>query len=363
MSEADSGDKPHEPTRKKLEDARKKGEIPRSADLTTAAAYAGFLLFSLSLGSHALIRLGAELQGLIDRAPQRAQDMFGGGLQAGTGGVILSVLLSVMPWFLAPALMAALATAAQRSFLFTGSRLKPKLSRISIIANARNRFGRRGLFEFFKSFAKLLLFSAILGIFLLGRTDEILGAVALEPGQASGRMVALVADFLKIVTVIALAIGGIDLLWQRAEHLRRNRMSHKELMDEHKQLEGDPHVKQQRRQRGQEIALNKMLADVPGADVVIVNPSHYAVALKWSRKPGSAPVCVAKGVDEIAARIREIASQSGVPIHRDPPTARALHAAVPIGEEIRPEHFAAVAVAIRFADEMSRKRRSWGRMT
>ncbi len=176
-------------------------------------------------------------------------------------------------------------------------------------------------------------------------------------------MVALVADFLKIVTVIALAIGGIDLLWQRAEHLRRNRMSHKELMDEHKQLEGDPHVKQQRRQRGQEIALNKMLADVPGADVVIVNPSHYAVALKWSRKPGSAPVCVAKGVDEIAARIREIASQSGVPIHRDPPTARALHAAVPIGEEIRPEHFAAVAVAIRFADEMSRKRRSWGRMT
>jgi flagellar biosynthetic protein FlhB len=104
-----------------------------------------------------------------------------------------------------------------------------------------------------------------------------------------------------------------------------------------------------------------MLLDVPKADVVIVNPMHYAVALSWSRKPGSAPTCVAKGVDEVAALIRERAALAGVPIHRDPPTARAIHAAVQIGQEIMPDHYRAVAAALRFATEMRRKarERSW----
>ena len=129
-------------------------------------------------------------------------------------------------------------------------------------------------------------------------------------------------------------------------------------MDEAKASEGDPHVKQQRRQKGYEIAMNQMLADVPKADVVVVNPTHYAVALKWSRLPGEAPVCVAKGVDEIAAQIREVAMEAGVPIHRDPPTARAIHATVRIGEEIRPEHYQAIAAAIRFAEKMRARMRA-----
>jgi flagellar biosynthetic protein FlhB len=156
-----------------------------------------------------------------------------------------------------------------------------------------------------------------------------------------------------------LVIGGIDYMWQYQEHLRKNRMSHKEMMDEFKQNEGDPHMKQQRRQKGYEIAMNQMLADVPEADVVIVNPTHYAVALKWSRLPGEAPVCVAKGVDEIAARIREAAAEAGVPIHRNPPTARALHASVDIGHEILPDQYQAVAAAIRFAEMMRKKARNF----
>ena len=138
-------------------------------------------------------------------------------------------------------------------------------------------------------------------------------------------------------------------------------MSRKELTDESKDAEGDPYMKQKRRQKGQEIASKQMIQDVPNADVVIVNPTHYAVALKWSRLPGDVPVCVAKGVDEIAARIREKAQESAVPIHSDPPTARALHAVVEIGQEIPPENYRAVAAAIRFADEIRRKAK--GRVT
>ena len=161
--------------------------------------------------------------------------------------------------------------------------------------------------------------------------------------------------FLGIVLALSLAIGGLDYGWQRLSHTRRNRMSRQEVLDEHKSTEGDPHMKQQRRQRGMEIAMNQMLADVPKADVVIVNPTHYAVALAWDRAAGGAPVCVAKGVDEIAARIREAAARAGVPLHSDPPTARTLHASVEIGARIHPDHYRAVAAAIRFADTLRKK--------
>ncbi|MHA1527614.1 MAG: EscU/YscU/HrcU family type III secretion system export apparatus switch protein, partial [Alphaproteobacteria bacterium] len=134
-------------------------------------------------------------------------------------------------------------------------------------------------------------------------------------------------------------------------------MSHQELKDEGKQAEGDPHIRAQRRERAHQIANNRMLLAVPEADVVIANPTHYAVALKWPRHDGSAPVCLAKGVDEIALAIRARAAEAGVPVQTDPPTARSLHGLVEVGQEIRPEHYQAVAAAIIFADEMRRKAR------
>jgi len=160
-----------------------------------------------------------------------------------------------------------------------------------------------------------------------------------------------------LVVITTLLFGGIDYFWQRMQHLRRNRMSRKDLTEEMKDSEGDPHVKQQRRQRGQEIATNRMLRDVVQADVVVVNPTHYAVALKWSRKGRTAPICVAKGVDEVAARIRAKAAEAGVPLQSDPPTARAIYATVEIGQQIRPEHYRAVAAAIRFAESMRKRRK------
>ena len=354
-----NGDKPYEASQKKLDDARKKGEIPRSGDLNTAAAYGGFFLVAVWGGAAALQRFGAVFENTLARAPEISADLFSGGHSAAMGGLAGAAVLRAAPFFLVPAFAVVLSILAQRSIVFVPSKLLPKMNRISLIANAKNKFGRKGLFEFIKSFAKLVVFSVVLGTFLFGRVSEIVGSALYPAKTVSGFMVETASAFLAPIFVVALSISAVDVFWQRAEHLRSNRMSKKELMDEAKQMEGDPQTKQQRRQRGQEIALNQMLADVPTADVVIVNPTHYAVALKWSRLPGAAPVCIAKGRDEVAARIREVAAKNAVPIHSDPPTARSLFSMVEVGQEIWPEHFAAVATAIRFAEALGRRERNW----
>lgn len=358
MAGGEDEDKQYEASQKKLDDARKKGEVPRSTDLTTAAAYAGFILAAGVLGQRIFLTLGDVLAGFLARADVASTLLFSGSGRPFAGGALIAVLWAAAPLFLLPATFALLAVIAQRAFVVTPDKLMPKLSRISVLSNAKNKFGRAGLFEFAKSFVKLSVYGLVLGGYLTSRTPPIIASLALDPGLVTVLLLRLCLEFLLIVLAISGVIGGLDFLWQRAEHLRKNRMSRKEMTDEHKDAEGDPHVKQQRRQRGYEIATNKMLADVPGADVIVVNPEHYAVALRWERGKGRAPVCVAKGVDEIAARIREVASENGVPIHRDPPTARALFATVEIGHEIHPEHYAAVAAAIRFAEVMRQTARN-----
>lgn len=357
MSEEDSAEKEHDPTERKLEEARKRGEIPKSTELTVAAAYGGILLTGLGLGATAFGAFGTSAMVLLDQADSLAP-LFLAGHTGPVAGLLGAVLVSVAPWFVVPMLAVIATLVAQQALVFAPEKLEPKLSRISPLSNAKQKFGREGLFEFAKSAVKLVVISVILGVFMVGRLPDMLETIYFGPGLVAVRLLDLIAEFLFIVLLIALVIGGVDYLWQRAQHIRRNRMSRKEILDEMKNSEGDPHVKAQRRQRGYEIAMNRMLAEVPKADVVIVNPTHYAVALKWNRASGRAPICVAKGVDEVAARIREKAMESGVPIHSDPPTARALHAAIDVGREIWPEHYRAVAAAIRFAEKMrSRARR------
>jgi flagellar biosynthetic protein FlhB len=238
--------------------------------------------------------------------------------------------------------------------VFAAEKLAPKASRVSVLSNLRNKFGVDGLVEFAKAVVKLTAIATALFVYLSRRVDEIVGAAAADPRVIGALLTETLLALLAITAVIATVIGGADLVWQRISHARKLRMSLQEMKEEHRKSEGDGHVKAERRQRGQELALNQMLLDVPKADVVIVNPTHYAVALKWSRAKGSAPVCVAKGVDAVAARIRDVARTAGIPVHGDPATARALHATVEIGQEIRPEQYRAVAAAVRFADRLRR---------
>ncbi|WP_299847474.1 flagellar biosynthesis protein FlhB [uncultured Roseovarius sp.] len=356
----DDTEKTHEPTPHKLNEARKKGEIARSADLTTAAAYGGFLLAALAIGGTSVKQVSTSLMVLIDQSEKLADLFFNGQATTAVGGLLGAIGLGLLGWFLIPATTSILSVVAQRGLVFAPSKLSFKASRINPIQNAKNKYGPSGLFEFGKSFAKLLFYSILLGVFLSYRISDMAGALHGDPKIVGSLMARVIIEFMFVVLLIALGVGAIDFMWQRHDHLRKNRMSHKEIRDEHKQQEGDPYMKQERRQRGAQIASEQMMADVPTADVVIVNPTHYAVALKWSRAPGAAPVCVAKGVDHVAHSIRELAIESGVPIHSDPPTARAVHAGTQIGEEIDPDQYRAVAAAIRFAEAMRRKARSFG---
>ena len=292
----------------------------------------------------------------IDRSSDLAPLLLGDGGRTLAGGMMIHFVAAIAPWLLLACGGGDAGYSGPTQFHCKRKKLQPKLDRISPLANLKNKFGRNGLFEFAKSFVKLCVISLVLGpIFLAYRWPQLMQTMALEATLGATVMLQMSVGFLAAVVGIGALIGIVDFIWQSFEHLRKNRMSHQELKDEAKQTEGDPYFKQERRERGRAIATNRMLADVPEADVVIVNPEHYAVALSWDRNPGSAPVCVAKGTDHIALRIREIATEAGVPLHRDPPTARALHATTELGEQIAPEHYRAVAAAIRFAETMRRK--------
>ncbi|MBK0325735.1 flagellar biosynthesis protein FlhB [Rhodobacteraceae bacterium F11138] len=351
----DEAEKSFEATPQKLQKAREKGEVAKSTDLSVAASYGGLLIAAMAAGAESVRQLGTTLMVLLDQPERLADLMLTGPASAPVGGLLGTVAGSLSPWFIIPAVAVLLSILAQRAFVVAPTKIQPKLSRISIISNAKNKFGRSGLFEFVKSFTKLLLYSVCLGLYLKLRLTDVVALIGSSPTLVASQLARMSIEFLFLVLLIATVIGGIDAVWQHKEHLRKNMMSRKEITDESKEAEGDPHFKQKRRQRGQEIAMNQMMAEVPEADVVIVNPTHYAVALKWSRAAGTAPVCVAKGVDEVAASIRKSANLAGVPIHHDPPTARALHATVELGQEVLEDQYLAVAAAIRFAERMRQR--------
>jgi len=361
MSQDDeSGEKTYEATQQKLDESRKKGDIARAPDVTVAAAYIGLLAAVTAFGGVAVERLFSALSGTLSRADSLGPDLLGPGGAAIALGILANGLGPVLVVLLLPGAIVLAVLLAQRAIVFAPSKLAPKLSRISPIHGAKNKFGAKGMVEFAKTLIKMIAVSVVVGIYLAAQGSDILGAAALPAPALAMMLGGVLLALLGKVSIIAVAIGALDFFWQRSHHLTTQRMSHQDLKQEYKSSEGDPHIKSQRRARGQAIAMNQMLGEVPKADVIVVNPTHYAVALKWSRAAGSAPICVAKGVDALAAQIREMARDAGVPIHSDPPTARAIHATVDVGEEIHPDHYRAIAAAIRFAEAMRKRARARG---
>mgnify|MGYP000094005262 FL=1 len=352
MSQDDDSDKSFEPTEQKLKKAREKGEVAKSTDLSVAASYLGLVVAFYAAGAGMVSETGTVLMSLFDQPDRLADQLFSGNATPPVGGMIGAITRPLVPLFMIPAILVLLSILGQKALVFAPSKLEPKLSRISIISNAKNKFGRSGLFEFAKSAFKLTIYSICLGVYLSYRMPEMIASSGTGAFSVIKMLSELGMEFLVIALLVALPIGVVDAAFQHAEHRRKNMMSRKEVQDEHKDAEGDPHMKAKRRQKAQAIALGQMMGAVPDASVVIVNPTHYAVALKWEGGAGTAPVCVAKGVDEVAAAIRKVANEKAVPIHSDPPTARALYATIEIGEEIHEEYYAPVAAAIRFAEEM-----------
>lgn len=356
--EEESSEKSFEATPRKLEDARKRGEIPLSQDLLTASVYLGVLIAAVTVGPSSVSGMGQAMMALFERSDTYSGDVFFGSARPVFNELIWVLLREAVAWFAVPLGLVAATAYAQRAFVFAPTKLAPKLSRISPISVAKQKFGRDGWFNFFKSFVKLCVFSVVLIGVMIARSEDILASPVLSFEGILTVLADLCFVFMASAFLATATIGLLDYLWQRAEHLRKHRMTLKELRDEAKDTEGDPHTKQARRQKAQELATNRMMIDVVKADVVIVNPTHFAVALKWHREGPQAPICVAKGVDEIARQIRLRAIEAGVPIQSDPEAARAVYATVAIGEEIHREHYRAVAAAIKFADEMRAKARA-----
>lgn len=342
-------DKSFDPTPGRLEKAREEGDIALSREVTAAASYAGLYLVIVA-GSGALCLGVAEALARMLEAPDDFAPLLGGSgppIAASLAGKIGAAAAAL---FAAPAIGVIAAIYAQQGFVAAPKKLSPKWSRLSIVDNAKQKFGPHGLTEFAISAFKLIAILTLFGFIAFSRFMD-LPPLALAPAAAIAP--ALHKDaalFIGAILLFSAAVGAVDVIRVRLQHKKKLMMTLEDIRREAKETEGDPHFKQARRERSKAIATNRMLLDVPKANVVIVNPEHYAVALKWDGPKSGAPVCVAKGVDQMAAKIRDLAAANGVPIRRDAPTARAIYKLVEVGAEIRREHYAAVAAAIHFAD-------------
>ncbi len=353
--QGDGQEKTLEASEQKLKKARKKGDIPISTEVNTALFYIGACLAILLFGGGVANGVLTLLAAMLER-PGMVVTSFLEGKQSPLAGYIFAQLGKVLfAFFALPALFIGVSLVAQRAVVFSPSKIKPKLSNLSPLGNAKKKYGPGGLGEFLKSFAKLTLITVIAGLYLKAQFEILPVYSGLSAFVLTGLLAEKALELLLYVLIGAALIASIDLPAKILAHRKKMRMTYQEAKDERKDSEGDPYQKQRRRQKAEEIAKTTMLQDVTNANVVIVNPEHYAVALKWDRAAGNAPTCVAKGVDNLAFRIRERATMAGVAIYENPPTARALFAQTKIGETIAPEHYAAVAAAIHYADQIANR--------
>ncbi len=350
----DAADKTEEPTSRRLEEARRNGDIAKSADLASWASLAGVAGAIAIAGGWACQDLTRRLLPFLE-APDAfnlegggAVDVFRKAIVAGAPALIL---------VLGAGMVAGVAgNVLQQGFLFAPGRLKPDLSKLSPIEGFKRLFGVDGLANFVRSVLKIIVVSWVAWATLGPHAGDLNGLAGMEPA-AILPFAAKILRSLAIAIVVFMGAGaGIDWIWQRQRFMHRMRMSREELKEEARQSEGDPHVKAKLRQIRNERARRRMIQNVPKATVVIANPTHYAVALRYVQGETEAPICLAKGVDAVALKIREVAEGAKVPVIEDPPLARALYAAVEVDEAIPVGHYQAVAKIIGFVLAQARRR-------
>ncbi len=342
----DSAQRTEDATPKRLEEARKKGDAPKSQEAVAAvmlgAGALGLWLFA-GPAARGIAETGVPF---IDRPHEFLIDA--GSLQrlfAGLSLKLAAVLAGLGVLFFVAAL---LANAGQARPVFTTERMKPSFQKISPVAGLKRIFGPSGLFNFAKGVGKLLLIGAILG-FALWPDREILVTALYSNGQSL--LVAVQTLILKLIGLTVLAmivIAGLDYAFQRHSWKQRLRMTKDEIRRELKESEGDPQIKGRLRQLRETRTRKRMVAVVKDATVLIMNPTHYAVALDYKQGSDQAPLCLAKGIDDVALRMRAAADEHGVPVVENPPLARALYATAEIDQEIPIDHYEAVAKIIGF---------------
>ncbi|WP_345992350.1 flagellar biosynthesis protein FlhB [Sulfurimonas sp. HSL-1716] len=349
----DEGEKTEEPTSKKIEDARKEGNVPKSQDASGAITLFVAILTLLMLFSFMkehlihLIKYFFSLQGHTELTRDTLMNI-----------AIVSIkefLLIVIPFSLVIAISGIIGSVAQFGFLFNSDAIAPKFDKLNFISGFKNLFSLKKALEGLKTTLKSLTTLGIGFYFFFLYTKE-LPTVALfglheQLAWMIKKAIILAVIMLFVIAVFALA----DLIIVRKQYIDNLKMTKQEVKDEMKNMEGDPLIKSKIRQIQMQASRKRMMAEIPNADVVVTNPTHYAVAIKYDEKKSRAPVVVAKGMNHIAIQIKKIARENNVHIVQNPPLARSLYAQVEVEREIPEELFAAVAEVLAYVYKMNRK--------
>ena len=357
--DANGAEKTEQPTAKKLNDARKEGQVAKSQEIATA-----FTLLALFVIIRVIYPfMGTNFQTLFERVynniPNVARTYDGmlpiAYIRSILTNAILTMLLISAPFFIVAFIIAFLSDLVQVGFKPTGKPLQPKLSKLNPISGMKKIFSARKLFDLGKSILKLVVMGAVIFSFFTGRTESLFLLYDMPLKQAIGLMGNLIIDLGLRISAAYMVIAFIDLIYQRRKFNKDMMMTKKEVKDEYKNSEGDPQVKGAQKRRMMEASRRRMMQQLPQADVVITNPTHYAVAIKYDAEESDAPVVVAKGADYLAQKIKEIARDNKVEIVENKPLARMLYANVEVGEMVPPELYKAVAEVLAYVYHLQGK--------
>ncbi len=357
--DANGAEKTEQPTAKKLDDARKEGQVAKSQEIATA-----FTLLALFVIIRVIYPfMGENFQALFERVynniPNVARTYDGmlpiAYIRSILTNAIITMLLIAAPFFIVAFIIAFVSDLVQVGFKPTSKPLQPKLSKLNPISGMKKIFSARKLFDLGKSILKLVVMGAVIFSFFTGRTESLFLLYDMPLKQAIGLMGNLIIDLGFRIAAAYMVIAFIDLIYQRRKFNKDMMMTKKEVKDEYKNSEGDPQVKGAQKRRMMEASRRRMMQQLPQADVVITNPTHYAVAIKYDADESDAPIVVAKGADYLAQKIKEIARDNKVEIVENKPLARMLYANVEVGEMVPPELYKAVAEVLAYVYHLQGK--------
>lgn len=351
----DKHSKTEDATPKRLRDARKKGQVAKSQDLNAAVSFLIFLLFTTTLGQYLFTNGYRFLTNSLDRDYSVELS------RANSGSILFDAIIDfaslIIPFILIALIISIGINLVQVGFISTVEPLKPKLSRINPIQGFKNIFSKKALFNFAKNLLKMIMVFYITFRNVRNNLQMILNSGNIGTEKLFPFMLELIQGLITNVAVILLGLAIIDLIFQRKSFKDDQKMTKHDIKDEHKEMEGNPEIKSARAQRQREISMSRMMSDIEGSTVVITNPTHIAVVLRYDNGKDEAPIVTAKGADLIAEKIKEVAKEHDIPIMENKPLARSVYNKVEIGEYVPMELYKAVAEILAVVYQMREKRK------
>ena len=357
--EGPGGEKTEEPTVKRLSDARKKGQVAKSKEISAAASLLAFFLMLKGLLSWMGDRFLDDFNGIYNMIPDTVK-LYDGHIPQLTLRdlmikMILDMTILLLPFFIVGVVLAFLTNIIQVGMKWTNEPLKPKFDKMNPISGFQRIFSAQSLFNLGLSILKIVLISIVVYNYLMGRKESLFLLYDMPLNQSIALMWDIVIQLGIRVSVIYFIVAASDFIYQKRKFHTDMKMTKQEVKDEMKDTEGDPQVKSRQRQKMREVSMRRMMQDLPRADVVITNPTHYAVAILYDADQYAAPVVLAKGADFIAQKIKDVAKENHIEIVENKPLARMLYANVEIGEQIPPELYKAVAEVLAFVYQLKGK--------